>query len=116
MILRIIEILAVALIPFLTSLVDKDLLWFKTIISIFGVVIILITSIISLYKLQENWVVHRTTCDTLKHEKFLFLTKRSPYNRDESLSLLVQRIESLISKENSKWSNYMSEETKKVIN
>ncbi|HFC76762.1 MAG TPA: DUF4231 domain-containing protein, partial [Candidatus Moranbacteria bacterium] len=52
--------------------------------------------------------------ESLKHEKYLFLTKSEPYDIDEPFKLLVQRVESLISKENTNWSNYMKKPQKKI--
>ena len=72
-----------------------------------------ITAILGLYKFQENWLEFRTTCESLKHEKYLFLTKSEPYDQEESFRLLVDRVESLISKENTAWNRCMKKEKKK---
>jgi hypothetical protein len=48
----------------------------------------------------------------LKHEKFLFLTGAEPYNVAEPFGLFVNRVESLISKENTQWKLYMKNEQK----
>ncbi|MBC8146611.1 MAG: hypothetical protein H8E98_01335 [Bacteroidetes bacterium] len=53
------------------------------------------------------------TCEMLKHEKYLFLTKCAPYNLEDAFCLLVSRVENLISKENTQWSEY-SEQTKNI--
>ena len=72
-----------------------------------GLAIAVITAVVSLCQFQENWVEYRTTCESLKHEKFLFLTRTGPYNGDAPFPLLVQRVESMISKENTTWSEYI---------
>ncbi len=63
-----------------------------------------IAAIISLNQLQENGVKYQTTCEALKHEKFLYLTRAEPYQAEAPFPLFAQRVESLISKENSDWS------------
>jgi len=40
---------------------------------------------------------------SLKREKYIFLTNSGAYGREEELGLFVERIESLISKENVAW-------------
>lgn len=71
-----------------------------------GALIAIFSATISLNQFQENWTVYRTTCESLKHEKFLYLTKAEPYHAEEPFRLFVKRVESLISKENSAWSQY----------
>jgi hypothetical protein len=38
-----------------------------------------IAGLITLIKFQENWTEYRTVSETLKFEKFLFLSKAGPY-------------------------------------
>lgn len=76
-------------------------------LSIIGFLITVLVGLSSLFKYQENWTEYRTTSETLKHEKMLFLTKSGPYNSEESFKTLVLRIENLISRENSAWSQYV---------
>ncbi|MCP4705738.1 MAG: DUF4231 domain-containing protein, partial [candidate division Zixibacteria bacterium] len=75
-------------------------------VGILGASIAIISAAISLNQFQENWTEYRTTCESLKHEKFLYLTKAVPYHEEEPFRLFVQRVECLISKENSTWSKY----------
>lgn len=76
------------------------------VVGVLGASIAVISAAISLNQFQERWTEYRTTCESLKHEKFLFLTKAEPYHEDEPFRLFVQRVESQISKENSAWSQY----------
>jgi len=45
--------------------------------------------------------------EALKKEKFLFTTKTEPYDSDEAFPILVQRMETLVSKENVTWAQYL---------
>ena len=76
------------------------------VVGVLGALVAIIASLLSLNQFQENWIEYRTTCESLKHEKYLFLTNAEPYNEEDPFGLFVQRIESLISKENSAWSQY----------
>ncbi len=53
---------------------------------------------------QMNWLLYRSTCEALKHEKFLCLSSAGPYatanNRE---ALLAERVEELVSQEQARW-------------
>jgi hypothetical protein len=100
--LRILEIVAAALIPLLAAYADWDPL--KIVVAALGLVIAVIAGVLGLFQFQENWTAYRSTCEALKQEKFLFLTKTEPYDQPEPFPLFVQRVEGLMSKEHSAWS------------
>jgi hypothetical protein len=99
------EIVAAAAIPLIAGFAANPFP-VTLVVGVLGASIAVISAAISLNQFQENWTEYRTTCESLKHEKFLYLTKAEPYHEDEPFRLFVQRIESLISKENSAWSQY----------
>ncbi len=104
--LRISEIIAAALIPVLSAyggLYPSV----RVIVALLGAMVAVIAGLLGLYQFQENWTVYRSTCEALRHEKFLFVTKTEPYNIDAAFPLLVQRVESLVSKEHSSWAQYV---------
>lgn len=110
--LQVVAILASATIPFLSGYITDTSIWLKLSVGFLGLSVATITAILGLYKFQENWFEFRTTCESLKHEKYLFLTKSEPYDQEEPFKLLVNRVESLISKENTAWSKCMKKEKK----
>ena len=105
--LRVAEIVAAASIPFLAGYISPDMPWTQVVAGLLGCFIAVAAAVISLYQFQDNWIEYRTTCESLRHEKFLFLTKTEPYNVETPFPLLVQRVESLISTENTKWSQHI---------
>jgi len=107
--LRMAEFVAAALIPFLAAYLAPELSTTKVVIGLLGVTIAVITATLGLYQFQEHWIEYRTTCESLKKEKYLFLTSSEPYTGDspDRLRLLVERVETLISKENTNWTQYM---------
>jgi hypothetical protein len=100
--LRVIEIVAAATIPLLVSYSDWSL-YVKVTVGILGIMVAVIAGLLSLHQFQENWIDYRATCESLRHEKFLFITRTGPYDGERPFPLFVQRIESLISKETSGW-------------
>lgn len=111
--LQIFQIVAAATIPILVTYVNDTSNLLRIIVASLGSSIAIVSGIIGLYKLQENWLEYRTTCESLRHENFLFLTKTEPYNVENPFPLLVNRVETLISKENTNWAQYMRKSPKK---
>lgn len=97
--LKVIEIIAASLIPFFAGLNVSTV-----IIGGLGVVVVVLESLQSLYQFQNNWTSYRSTAEALKHEKFLWQAKAGPYlNVENPNALFADRVESLLSTENSKW-------------
>jgi hypothetical protein len=97
--LKLLEIGSAALIPFLAGVGAPS--WLT---GGFGVLIVVLEGIQHLNQYQHNWITYRSTCEFLKHEKYLYLAKAGPYSTPEnSTELLAERIESLISQEHARW-------------
>lgn len=104
------EIFAAALVPFTSGLaasVQAISLASSIITGLLGVIITVMASILALGQHQEHWIEYRTTCESLKKEKFMFQSGVEPYDGDDAFQLLVQRVEMLVSKENTNWAQYM---------
>ncbi|PIR49088.1 hypothetical protein COU80_01600 [Candidatus Peregrinibacteria bacterium CG10_big_fil_rev_8_21_14_0_10_55_24] len=71
-------------------------------VGLIGTCIILIEALDGFLKPQENWINYRTTAETLKHEKELFLSKAGDYTSGNA-QLLAEKCELLISREHSIW-------------
>lgn len=110
--LQVSQIIAAALIPVLVNYVTDTSGYMRIIVALLGAGIAIVSGVIGLYKLQENWLEYRTTCESLRHEKYLFLTKADPYGNEKPFNLLVSRVETLISKENTNWAQYMRKAAK----
>lgn len=109
---KIFEIVTAAIIPFLSGYTDKCP-YIKFAIGVLGVIIAILAGVLLVFKFQEKWTQYRTTSETLKHEKYFFETRTGPFQVENSLHNLVERVEYLISKENSNWSQYIIKTTKK---
>ena len=104
--LRIIEIVFAASIPLFTSLLVREP-QMTIVISAVGVLIVVISGVLGLYKFQENWIEYRMTAERLKHEKYMFLTRTSPYDKERAFGILVERIEAELAKEGISWGGYI---------
>ncbi len=110
-VLRLFEIAFASASPFLVSQITADTPALKIIVGSMGVCVAVIAGIVSLYRFQENWIEYRATAESLKHEKFLFLTKSPPYDGENSFHAFVSNVESRISKENTNWSGSVREKS-----
>jgi hypothetical protein len=71
-----------------------------------GAVIAVIEGIQQVNQYHANWIAYRSTCEALKHEKYLYLANAGPYAAATTpRGLLAERIESLVSQEHAKWAS-----------
>ncbi len=75
-----------------------------------GAVVLIFEGLQQLNQYQQNWITYRSTCEALKHEKYLYLAQAGPYRgvRDPG-AVLAERIEGLISQEHAKWASSREE-------
>jgi len=69
--LKICTIVAAALVPALAGIVELH--W---ITAALGVFIVVVEGVQQLYQFQSNWIAYRSTCEALRHEKYLYLATR----------------------------------------
>jgi len=110
-VLKLIVIVTAALIPFLSGTDGFKPPW---LVGALGVVIAVAEGIQQLNQHHVNWTSYRSTCEALKHEKYLYLAKAAPYaGATDAHALLVERVESLMSQETAKWATLQERLDKK---
>ena len=105
--LKFVEIVAAAAIPLLAGF-DTPV----EVLAVLGALIVVLEGLQHVNQYQSNWITYRSTCEALKHEKFLYLARAGPYEVERPHSLLAERIESLISQEHAKWVSERKEPVK----
>jgi hypothetical protein len=76
-----------------------------------GAVIVVLEGLQQLFQHHANWTTYRSTCEALRHEKHLWPAGSGPYAAHASSdALLAERIEGLVSQENSAWASTRSEQ------
>lgn len=108
-IVKIIKLLLTGSIPFFVGLIS-DIPLMAKIVSICGVLATLLEGYLAISKHHENWIEYRSICETLRHEKYMYLTKTGVYNDDPVFNIMVERVESIISNENINWANINNNE------
>ena len=109
--IKIIEIAAAALIPFLSAFHNiPQAAWVS---GGLGVLITVLEGLLHLNQYEQNWITYRSTCESLKHEKYVYLAKAGPYSGSPNpYALLADRIESLVSQEHAKWASVQQQQPK----
>ena len=108
--IKIIEILSAAAIPFLAAL---SFPYDKLVTAGLGVLITVLEGLLHLNQYQQNWTTYRSTCEALKHEKYVYLASAGPYaNASAAHALLAERIESTVSQEHAQWSSIQQQAAK----
>lgn len=101
--IKIVEILAAAMIPFLAGITFPHE---KVVTAALGVLITILEGVLHLNQYQQLWSTYRSTCEALKHEKYAYLAKAGPYSTvPDPRILLADRVEALVSQEHAQWSS-----------
>jgi len=108
-----VQIISGAIIPFISGF-SQEISYSEWIVAVLGITVTISTAFLSLNKYQERWINYRTTCETLKHFKYLYTTRSIPYDQDDAFSKFVNDIESVISKENSDWDSYIRKQSERA--
>jgi hypothetical protein len=99
--IKFVEIVAAAVIPFLSA---QHWPYVTYVVGGLGVLITVLEGVLHLNQYQEIWTNYRNTAESLKHEKFLYQAKAGPYaGAADARILLAERVEALVSLENSQW-------------
>ncbi len=92
---------AIAIVSAVSEKPDRSVL---VVLATMGGITAVTTSVLGLLKFQEDWLSYRSTCEALKKEKFFFLACAGPYTDEtKRFETLVERVESLISREHTSW-------------
>lgn len=87
--------------PMLLFVQDKMLQWVAIVSSL---TVAIGTALIKIFKYQENWINYRTTSETIKKEIHYYNARLHDYaDAKDPEALFVDRVESLISRENTLW-------------
>jgi hypothetical protein len=102
---QIIIIFVAAIIPVINVLGFADQQT-RIVSSVLGATVVIVTGLTQLEKYQENWIMYRTTIELLKKEKYFYENEVGEYSgldESERKKSLVERVESIVSSETSKY-------------
>jgi len=97
--LKVLQLVAAAAIPVLAAV--DGVAW---VIAALGGIVLVLEGLQQLGQYQANWIGYRSTCEALKHERYLFLAGAGPYSDPRVASrTMAERVEGLVSQEHAKW-------------
>jgi hypothetical protein len=102
------EIVSAAIIPLLAA---SRIPGSTAVTGILGVLVTVFEGTLQLNQYHENWIRYRSTCESLKHEKYIYLANAGPYSSAEKpRAMLAERMESLVSQEHAKWESVQEDD------
>ena len=103
--LKVLQIVVAACIPVTAALGAS-----AAVAGVLGAVIVVVEGLQQLFQYQQNWTSYRATAESLKHEKYLYLSRAGAY-RDaaDPDALLAERVEARVSTEHTAWVNEQRE-------
>lgn len=83
--------------------------WGPLAIALAGGGIALSGSLLALNRNQENWVRYRSLCEAIKREKYLYITRTSPYcDNGSAFGHFVMAVEALMDEERTGWARQIT--------
>jgi hypothetical protein len=106
--LKVVQIVTAASIPVLATAWPEKA-WIG---GALGALIVVLEGLQQLFQHHSNWTTYRSTCEALRHEKYLWMAHAGPYGRVSKPDvLLVERVEGLVSQEQDAWASTQTEKT-----
>ncbi|WP_299737051.1 DUF4231 domain-containing protein [uncultured Roseobacter sp.] len=100
--LKSLQIIIAAAIP-VVSLIDPT----KAVVpGALGALVLVLEGFQELGSYRQNWQKYRSSCEALRHEKYLYMAGSGPYTDadvEKRTRLLAERVEAMISEEHTNW-------------
>ncbi len=102
---KVIELVVAASVPPLAALEVSPV-----VVTIVASLVVVLEGLQHLFQWNEHWIAYRSTCEALKHERYLYLARAGPYAApSDPRALLAERVEGLVSQEHAKWTSTQQE-------
>ncbi len=102
---KVVELVVAAAVPPLAALRAS-----AAVVSIVASLVVVLEGLQHLFQWNEHWIAYRSTCEALKHERYLYLANAGPYaSASDPTAFLAERVEGLVSQEHAKWTSTQQE-------
>ena len=103
--LKVLQIVVAACIPVIAALGAPT-----AAAGVLGALIVVVEGLQQLFQYQQNWTGYRATAESLKHEKYLYLSRAGAYrDAEDPDALLAEHVEARVSTEHTAWVNEQRE-------
>ena len=99
--LQLLTLVSAAMVPII-SLASGELA-VRIVVAISGSIAAIAAGAASLYRFREQWLDYRVAAETIKYERYRYVTGVEPYAGTDAFSRFVNRVESIILEENRVW-------------
>lgn len=108
---KITQLTAATLLPFF-SVFLSDYSWMKYVIAFLGSIVTILEGVLATGKYHEKWIIYRSTGETLRQEKFLYMMQAGNYTGPDAVQQFVNKIEFMLGKENVGWQQLVVKDNK----
>ncbi len=68
-----------------------------------GVALVIMNSFLELDEHYKLWKEYRLTCEMMRHERYMYMTRSEPYDEEDAFPRLVEKIEAILNSETQRW-------------
>lgn len=83
---------------------ENDLgVYLQVIAALAGVALVIMNSFLELDEHYKLWKEYRVTCEMMRHERYMYMTRSEPYDEADAFPRLVEKIEAILNSETQRW-------------
>ena len=91
-------------------------IYFQIIAALAGVALVIMNSFLELDEHHKLWKEYRVTCEMMRHERYMYMTRSEPYDEADAFPRLVEKIEAILNSETQRWKQIDKKADKKAKN
>lgn len=96
---------------------ENDLgVYLQVIAALAGVALVIMNSFLELDEHYKLWKEYRVTCEMMRHERYMYMTRSEPYDEADAFPLLVEKIEAILNSETQRWKQIDKKSDKQAKN
>jgi len=81
-----------------------------------GVALVIMNSFLELDEHYKLWKEYRVTCEMMRHERYMYMTRSEPYDEADAFPRLVEKIEAILNSETQRWKQIDKKSEKRTKN
>ncbi len=86
----------------------------QVIAALAGVALVIMNSFLELDEHHKLWKEYRVTCEMMRHERYMYMTRSEPYDEADAFPRLVDKIEAILNSETQRWKQIDKKTDKKA--
>ncbi|WP_291725559.1 DUF4231 domain-containing protein [Bernardetia sp.] len=96
---------------------ENDLgVYLQVVAALAGVALVIMNSFLELDEHYKLWKEYRVTCEMMRHERYMYMTRSEPYDEADAFPRLVEKIEAILNSETQRWKQIDKKTDKKQKN